>query len=89
MQVPAPGIRGAKGEEKGKGLTVRWGAEGGGKPNPKTRGDEQKSERRCGTTRDERARDREVPHPQRGVRYQSGVYTSKVLCLTPGDLPAV
>jgi hypothetical protein len=89
VQVPAPGIRGAKGEEKGKGLTVRWGAEGGGKPNPNARGDAQEPERRGGTTRDERARDREVPHPHWGGRDQSGASAGNVWCRTPGDLPAV
>jgi len=46
------------------------------------RGDEQKPDTRCGTTRDELARDNEVLHPQWGVRYTSGVYASTVLCLT-------
>lgn len=36
-------------------------------------------------TRDERARDREVLHPQRDVLYKSGVYALKVMCLTLGD----
>jgi len=51
--------------------------------------------RRTGTgyevwyTRDERARDREVLHPQWGVLYKSGVYAPNVLGLTLGDLPAV
>ena len=40
-------------------------------------------------TRDERARDREVLHPQRGVLYKSGVYARNVLGLTLGDLSAV
>ena len=40
-------------------------------------------------TRDERACDREVLHPQRGVLYKSGVYAPNVLCLTLGDLSAV
>ena len=40
-------------------------------------------------TRGERARDREVPHPQRGVLYKSGVHARSVLCFTLGDLPAV
>ena len=40
-------------------------------------------------TRDERARDREVLHPQRGVLYKSGAYARNVLGLTLGDLPAV
>ena len=51
--------------------------------------------RRTGTgsevwyTRDERARDREVLHLHRGVLYKSGVYASKVTCLTLGDLQGV
>lgn len=89
MRVLAPGNRGAEGEEQGKGVTVRWGAEGGGKPNPNARGDVQEPDLRCGTTRDERARDRDVLHPQRGVLYKSGAYAPNVLCLTLGDLPAV
>jgi len=44
---------------------------------------------RCGTTRDERARDRAVRHPPGGVLYQSGAYARNVLCLTLGDLSAV
>ncbi len=40
-------------------------------------------------TRDELARDHEVLHLSWGVRYKSGVYASKVLRLTSGDLPAV
>jgi hypothetical protein len=40
-------------------------------------------------TRDERARDREVLHPQRGVLYKSGVHAQNDLCLTLGDLPVV
>jgi hypothetical protein len=40
-------------------------------------------------TRDERARDREVLHPQWGVLYKSGAYARNALCLTLGDLPVV
>jgi hypothetical protein len=40
-------------------------------------------------TRDEWARDHEVLHLQRGVLYKSGVYASKVTCLTLGDLYSV
>ena len=40
-------------------------------------------------TRDERARDCKVLHPQGGVLYKSGVYARNVLCLTLGDLPVV
>ncbi len=51
--------------------------------------------RRTGTgsevwhTRDERARDRKVLHLQWGVLYKSGVYASKVTCLTLGGLYGV
>ena len=51
--------------------------------------------RRTGTgsevwyTRDERARDCEVLHLQRGVLYKSGVYALKVTCLTLGGLYSV
>ncbi len=44
---------------------------------------------RCGTTRDEQARDREVLQPQRGGLYKSGGYARNVLGLTLGDLSAV
>lgn len=83
-KVPIPGVSGAEGKEKDKGVTVRWGRE------------EVQSEhagRRTGTgyevwyTRDELARDNEVLHPHGGVLYKSGVYAWKVRCLTPGDLP--
>jgi hypothetical protein len=76
VEVPIPGVSGAEGKEKDKGVTARWGPE------------EVQSEhagRRTGTgyevwyTRDELARDNEL--------YKSGVYAWKVLCLTPGDLP--
>jgi hypothetical protein len=53
------------------------------------RGDEQEPDRRCGTTRDELARDNEVLHPRWGVLYKSGVHASTVLCLTPGGLHGV
>jgi len=51
--------------------------------------------RRTGTgfevwyTRDERARDCEVLHLQRGVLYKSGAYALKVTCLTLGGLYSV
>jgi len=65
---------------------VRWGLE---------EAQSKRAGRRTGTgyevwyTRDERARDREVLHPQRGVLYKSGVCARNVLCLTLGDLLAV
>jgi hypothetical protein len=81
-----PGVRGAEGKEKGKGLSREAGLE---EAQSKCAG------RRTGTgsevwyARDERARDREVLHPQRGVLYKSGVYAQNDLCLTLGDLPVV
>jgi len=63
VEVPVPGNRGAEGQEKGKGVIARWGLE---EAQSKCAG------RRTGTgsevwyTRDERARDREVLHPQAG-----------------------
>ena len=65
---------------------MRWGLE---------EAQSKRAGRRTGTgyevwyARDERARDREVLHPQRGVLYKSGVYAPNVPGLTPGDLPAV
>ena len=65
---------------------MRWGLE---------EAQSKRAGRRTGTgyevwyTRDERARDREVLHPHRGVLYNSGVYAPNVLGLTLGDLPAV
>jgi hypothetical protein len=46
VQVLAPDVRAAGGEEKGKGVTARgvWR-----KPHPKMRGDEQEPDGRCGT----------------------------------------
>jgi hypothetical protein len=79
-----PGVRGAEGKEKGKGVAARRGLKEAQSEN---------AGRRTGTgsevwyTRDERARDREVLHPHWGVLYKSGAYAWKVLCLTPGDLP--
>ena len=65
---------------------MRWGLE---------EAQSKRAGRRTGTgyevwyTRDERARDREVLHPHRGVLYKSGVYAPTVLGLTLGDLPTV
>jgi hypothetical protein len=81
-----PGNRGAEGKEKGKGVIVRWGLE---------EAQSESAGRRTGTgyevwhTWDERARDREVLHPQRGVLYKSGVYARNGRCLTLGDLSVV
>jgi hypothetical protein len=69
VQVPVPGISGAEGEEQGKGVIARWRLE---------EAPSKRAGRRTGTgyevwgTWDERARDREVLHPQVGVLYKSG-----------------
>jgi hypothetical protein len=86
VKVLTPGIRGAEGKEKGKGVIVRWGLKEAQSEN---------AGRRTGTgyevwyARGERARDCEALHPQWGVLYKSGAYAWKVLCLTPGGLYGV
>jgi hypothetical protein len=75
VQVPCPGMRGAAGQGKRQGVTVRWGLqdawhEGAGRG---TRtGDE------VWYVRDAWARHPAVLHPHRGVREQSGVYAPTV-----------
>ena len=84
MQVLAPGVRAAEGEEKGQGVTARRGLE-----------DAQSNDagRRTGTgeavwdTRDERARDRDVLQARGGGLDPSGAYASHALGLPPGGLP--
>ncbi len=86
VQVPVPGISAAAGEEKGQGVTARWGLE---EAQCKEVG------RRTGTgdevwdTRDERARAREVRQARGGVRYKAGVDAAKVRWLTPGGRQGV
>jgi len=83
---PTPGISGAEGEEKGKGVIGRWRLE-----EAQSKG----AGRRTGTgqevwyTWNEWAPDHEVLHPRVGVLYKSGAYARTVLCLTLGDLHAV
>ena len=86
MKVPASGVRGAEGKEKGKGVAARRGPEEAQSEN---------AGRRTGTgyevwyTRGQWARDHEALHPQRGVLYKSGAYAWKVTCLTLGGLRGV
>jgi hypothetical protein len=81
VQVPVPGVSAAAGEEKGTGVTARWGLE---------EAPSNEVGRRTGAgyevwyTRDERARDREVLQARWGVLDTSGVDASQVRCLTPG-----
>ena len=71
VKVLVPGNRGAEGEEKGKGVIVRWGLK---EAQSKSVGRRTETGYEVWYTRDELARDSEVLHPQRGVRYKSGVY---------------
>ena len=86
VQVPVPGVSAAEGEEKGKGVTARWGLE---------EAHSNEVGRRTGTgyegwySRDEQARDREVLQARWGGLDTSGVYASTVLCLPPGGLHGV
>ena len=76
-------IAAPKARSRARASTARWGLE---------EAQSKRAGRRTGTgdevwcTRDERARDREVLHPQGGVLYKSGVYARNVLCRTLGDL---
>ena len=86
MEVLGPGVRGAEGKEKGKGVVVRRGLE---EAQSKDAG------QRTGTGYEvwyawgELARDSKALHPRWGVLYKSGVHASKVVCLTPGGLHGV
>jgi len=70
VKVPCPGVRGAEGQVKRKGVVVRWGlkeawSEGAG------RGIRTGYE--VWYARDEGARNPKVLPPRRGVLYKSGV----------------
>ena len=83
MQVLAPGVCAAAGEEQGQGVTVRWGLEAA---------PSNEAGRRTGTgeevwyARGERARDRAGLQARWGVLDQSGVYAAPAQGLTPGEL---
>jgi len=79
-----PGIRGAEGKEKGKGVIARCGLK---EAQSEDAGRRTETGYEVWYTRDEPARDGEILLPQWGVLYKSGAYAWKVLCLTPGDLP--
>jgi hypothetical protein len=75
VKVPCPGVRGAEGQGKRQGVTARWGLKAAWNERA-GRGTRTRYE--VWYSRDERARDREVLHPQRAVLYKSGVYAPKV-----------
>jgi hypothetical protein len=79
-----PGVRGAEGKEKGKGVIVRWGLK---EAQSEDAGRRTETGHEVWYTRDEPARDSEVLSPRWDVLYKSGAYAWKVLFLTPGDLP--
>jgi hypothetical protein len=75
VKVPCPGVRGAEGQGKRKGVTARWGLkeawnEGAGRGT--------RTGYEVWYARGERARDRKALHPQRTVLYKSGAYARKV-----------
>jgi hypothetical protein len=63
VKVPCPGVRGAKGQEKRQDVTARWGLKAAWNARA-GRGTRTRYE--VWSRRDERARDREVLHPQAG-----------------------
>jgi hypothetical protein len=75
VKVPRPGIRGAEGQGKRKGVTARWGLKEAWNERA-GRGTRTRYE--VWYSRDERARDREVLHPQWAVLDKSGAYARKV-----------
>ena len=78
-----PGARCSRRRRRGKGQGHPRAVGSGGSPIRTMRGDAQAPETRCGTTRDERARDREVLHARWGVHDPSGVDASPAQGLTP------
>jgi hypothetical protein len=82
VQGLAPGVRGAEGEEQGQGVTARRGL---------TAAHAKEAGRRTGTgyevwhTRDERARDREVLHPQ-GVCVINPASRRGTFCVVPREI---
>jgi hypothetical protein len=81
VEVPVPGGSAAAGEEPGTGVPARWGPEAG---------PSQEAGRRPGTgdaggsTRDARARDRDVLQARWGVRAHAGVAAAPGRGLPPG-----
>jgi hypothetical protein len=82
VKVLTPGVRGAEGEEKSKGVVARQGLK-------EARSD--RARRRTGTgyevwcTRDERARDGEVLHSQ-GVYFINPASTHGTFCVLPWEI---
>ena len=77
------------------GVIARWGlkevprSKSGIFDNPKVRGDIQEPDLRCGTSGTSGHVTVKSSICNRGVLYKSGVYASKVTCLTLGDLHSV
>ena len=61
-------------------------SERSGNPNPKMQGDVQEPDLRCGTSGTSGHVTTKSSIRNWGVLYKSGVYASKVTCLTLGDL---
>jgi hypothetical protein len=79
-------MRGAEGQGKRKGVTVRWGLKEAWNERA---GRGTRTGYEVWYARGERARDRKALHPHWGVLYKSGVYARTVWQLTAGDLQGV
>ena len=86
MRVPASGVSGAEDKEKDQGVVARRGLK---VVRSKDAGRWTRTGYEVWYAWGERARDREALLPPQGVLYKSGVYASKVICLTLGDLRRV
>jgi hypothetical protein len=75
VKVPRPGVRGAEGQGKRKGVTARWGLKEAWNERA-GRGTRTRYE--VWYRRGELARDRKALHPQRTVLDKSGAYARKV-----------
>jgi hypothetical protein len=75
VKVPRPGVRGAEGQGKRKGVTARWGLKEAWNERA-GRGTRTRYE--VWYRRGELARDSKALHPQRTVLYKSGAYARKV-----------
>ena len=78
-----PGIRGAEGKEKGKGVIARVGS--GGSPIQNARSDEQEPDMRCGTlgTSGHVTAKSSI---RRGVCFMNPAFTRRTICVLPWEI---
>jgi len=75
VKVPRPGVRGAEGQGKRKGVTARWGLKAAWNERA---GRGTRTGYEVWYARGELARNSKALHPQWGVLYKSGVYARMV-----------